>query len=70
MISEAMRAEQALNVHRCARTVYADNMAKSCSWLELRVNFKIKDTKIMQVIKDVMKLSYSNTENDFEIVKE
>ncbi|KAK4886174.1 hypothetical protein RN001_002445 [Aquatica leii] len=57
------------NIHRCLRTIYTNNVARFCSWLGQRGNFKVKNTKIMSAIKDVMTSTYSSlTESEFEVI--
>ncbi|KAK5648210.1 hypothetical protein RI129_003102 [Pyrocoelia pectoralis] len=57
------------NIHRCLRAMYSNSMAKSCSWLGQRGNVKMKDTTIINIIKDVVATSYtSTTSSDYESV--
>ncbi|XP_031330476.1 uncharacterized protein LOC116161296 [Photinus pyralis] len=57
------------SIHRCLRAVYSNEMAKHCSWLGQRGNFKIKGTITMGIIKAIIGEHYHTiTDADFEAV--
>ncbi|KAF5301667.1 hypothetical protein FQR65_LT19207 [Abscondita terminalis] len=54
-------------IHRCLRAVYSNEVAVMCSWLGLRGNYKISSSNSMELIKVVIKETYSAvTDKEFE----